>query len=121
MIISFAKQEMKMNAGYRHLPLSDVMPGMVLATELLDAQGHMLLPQGTVLTEGMLSHMPRHGITSLPVEREAMSAEQRAALQAEQRERLAYLFRKTGDSDDDWAANALRQLVTLHRLGPEAP
>ncbi|MGB9988285.1 hypothetical protein [Pseudoduganella rhizocola] len=109
-----------MNAGYRHLPLSGVKPGMVLATELLDLQGHMLLPQGTVLTEAMLSHMPRHGITSLPVEQQPMSAEELAALQAAQRERLAYLFRKTAAGEDDWAANALRQLVALHRLGPEA-
>lgn len=110
-----------MNAGYRHLPLSGVKPGMVLATELLDPQGHMLLPQGTVLTEAMLSHMPRHGISSLPVEQEPMDPEALAAMQAVQRERLAYLFRKSGEAEADWAANALRQLVTLHRLGPEAP
>jgi hypothetical protein len=109
-----------MNAGYRHLPLSGVKPGMVLATELLDLQGHMLLPQGTVLTEAMLSHMPRHGISSLPVEQEAMSAEELAAMQAARRERLAHLFRKTGDAEADWAANALRQLLTVYRIGPEA-
>ena len=53
---------------HQHLPLEQVRPGMVLSDVLLDAHGQVLLPQGAVLTENMLSLMPRHGIAMLPIQ-----------------------------------------------------
>ena len=110
-----------MTASYRHLPLAEVTPGMVLSDELLDQQGHVLLPAGAVLTEAMLARMPGHGIESLAVVGDsapdpAQSAAERAARLA----RIAVLFRRHAPDDgEDWAANALRALVTDFRVGKE--
>ncbi len=111
-----------MTASYRHLPLAEVQPGMVLSDELLDQQGQVLLPAGAVLTETMLERMPAHGIESLAVvdERPADPA-QLAAEREAQLARIAVLFRRHDPDDgEDWAANALRALVTDFRVGKEA-
>jgi hypothetical protein len=108
-----------MTASYHQLPLAQVLPGMVLSDELLDVQGHVLLPQGTVLTEAMLALMPRHGIEVLPVvsETAASDDELQATLQ-HQDQRIAHLFRKNDpDSDSDWATGLLRRFVSDFRLG----
>lgn len=110
-----------MTATYRHLPLADVQPGMVLSDELLDQQGQILLPAGTVLTEKMLERLPGHGVESLAIADDTpadpvLLAAQRAA----QLERIAVLFRRhDADNSEDWAANALRALVTDFRVGKE--
>ncbi|WP_202419689.1 hypothetical protein [Pseudoduganella guangdongensis] len=110
-----------MTATYRHLPLADVQPGMVLSDELLDQQGQVLLPAGTVLTEKMLERLPGHGVESLAIADDTpadpvLLAAQRAA----QLERIAVLFRRHDpDNSEDWAANALRALVTDFRVGKE--
>src|SRR4051812_942230 len=64
-----------MTSNYQPLNLAQVQPGMVLSDELLDVQGHVLLPQGTVLTEAMLALMPRHGISVLPILQQQVSPE----------------------------------------------
>lgn len=108
-----------MTASYQHLPVAQVQAGMILSDELLDARGHVLLPQGTVLTESMLALMPRHGIDSLPIAAaEQPSAAEQAADREQQLERIARLFRKNdADSDSDWATALLRRFVTDYRLG----
>ncbi|GAB2850630.1 hypothetical protein GCM10027277_18570 [Pseudoduganella ginsengisoli] len=108
-----------MTASYQHLPLAQVEPGMVLSDELLDVQGHILLPQGTVLTQSMLDLMPRHGITMLPIAiSEEPTEEELAAVQQRHLERLAHLFRKNDpDSDQDWATGLLFRFVKDYRLG----
>lgn len=110
-----------MTPTYRHLPLAEVTPGMVLSDELLDKQGHVLLPAGAVLTESMLARMPGHGIESLavvddtPPDPAAVAAARAAALA-----RIAVLFRRHDpDNGEDWAANALRTLITDFRIGKE--
>ncbi|MES2742385.1 MAG: hypothetical protein V4754_15755 [Pseudomonadota bacterium] len=109
-----------MTASYQHLALSHVKAGMVLSDELLDKQGHVLLPQGSVLTEAMLALMPRHGIDILPI---ALAAPAEAELQAERaghQLRLDQLFRKNdADSDADWATGLLRRYAEDYRLGRE--
>ena len=80
-----------MTAAHQHMALDQVRPGMVLSDELLDIQGHVLLPQGTVLTEAMLALMPRHGIGMLPVAIEGITAEQASAQDAHHRQRIAHL------------------------------
>lgn len=108
-----------MTASYQHLPLAQVEPGMILSDELLDVQGHVLLPQGTVLTVAMLALMPRHGIAMLPIALPAEpSDEEQAASNEHHLERLAHLFRKNDPERDlDWATALLRRFVTDFRLG----
>ena len=107
---------------HQHLPLEQVRPGMVLSDVLLDAHGQVLLPQGAVLTENMLSLMPRHGISMLPIQAPPPSPEVVAAQQAADSERLAYLFRKLDPDDpEDAATTLLRNYVTHYRLGTGEP
>jgi hypothetical protein len=110
-----------MTATYRHLPLADVQAGMVLSDELLDQQGQVLLPAGTVLTEKMLQRLPAHGVESLAVVDDTPADPVQSAAQRQaQRERIAQLFRHhAADDGEDWAANALRALVTDFRVGKE--
>ncbi|MCE3262994.1 MAG: hypothetical protein K0R43_2073 [Pseudoduganella sp.] len=110
-----------MTATYRHLPLADVQAGMVLSDELLDQQGHVLLPAGTVLTDKMLARLAAHGVESLAVVDDTPADPvQSAAERQAQRARIAHLFRRHDpDDSENWAANALRALVTDFRLGKE--
>lgn len=108
-----------MTASYHPIPLEQVQPGMVLSDELLDLQGNVLLPQGTVLTAAMLALMPRHGIQILPIAHAAeISADEAQAALAHHDQRIARLFRKNDpDDDSDWATALLRRFVTDYRLG----
>jgi hypothetical protein len=109
-----------MTGNYHQLTLAEVRPGMVLSDVLLDVQGHVLLPQGTVLTEAMLALMPRHGIAVLPIIKDEASPEQIEAKLHHHEARIAHLFRKNdADSDNDWATATLRRFVTDFRLGIE--
>lgn len=109
-----------MTASYQHLALAQVQAGMILSDELLDVQGHVLLPQGTVLTEAMIALMPRHGIAVLPVMSEGPSEAEQAAGREQYGDRINQLFRKNDpDSDADWATGLLRRFVSDFRLGRE--
>ncbi|MFA6067144.1 hypothetical protein AKG95_03835 [Janthinobacterium lividum] len=111
-----------MAVTHQHLPLEQVRPGMILSDVLLDAHGQVLLPQGAVLTENMLSLMPRHGIAMLPIQAPPPSPEVVAAQQAADSERLAYLFRKLDPDDpEDAATTLLRNYVMQYRLGTGEP
>jgi hypothetical protein len=111
-----------MTGSYRHLPLAEVQPGMVLSDELLDKQGQVLLPAGAVLTEKMLERMPGHGIASLAVVDDAPPDPVKTQAEREaQLARIAVLFRRHDPDDgEDWASQALRALVTEFRVGKEA-
>jgi hypothetical protein len=86
------------------MALAEVQPGMVLSDVLLDVQGKVLLPQGTVLTEAMLALMPRHGISVLPILQAEYTPEAIEATLHHHEARLARLFRKNdADSGSDWA------------------
>ena len=109
-----------MTAAYQQLPLAEVQPGMILSDELLDVQGQVLLPQGTVLTEAMLALMPRHGIAVLPIAGDDVPSELSEAQREHYAARIAHLFRKNDpDSDKDWATALLRRFVSDFRLGME--
>ena len=101
--------------------LAQVQPGMVLADDLLDAAGHLLLPRGTTLTAAMLASMPRHHIPALPILIPDAPAGGNPAAGAPQaaRQRLAQLFRKNEPGSDP-ATSALRHYVELYRLGSAA-
>ncbi|MBJ7311376.1 hypothetical protein ACFOLJ_13985 [Rugamonas sp. CCM 8940] len=108
-----------MTTNYQQLPLAQVLPGMSLSDELLDLQGHVLLPQGTVLSEAMIALMPRHGIAVLPIALQPVSVEEAAAERQQQLERIAHLFRRNDpEVDKDWATTLLRSHVSHFRAGP---
>lgn len=110
-----------MSAAYQHLALTEVKPGMILSDELLDQQGHVLLPKGAVLTAATIALLPSHGIDTLPVLRadgagDAPSAPDRGAVE----QRLARLFRQHDvDDDNDWATGILRRYILDYRLDRE--
>ena len=107
-----------MTGNYHQLALAQVRPGMVLSDVLLDVQGHVLLPQGTVLTEAMLALMPRHGIAILPITGEDVAPEVAQATLTRHQQRIDQLLRKNdADSDSDWATALLRRFVSDYRLG----
>ena len=107
---------------HQHLPLDQVLPGMILSDVLLDAHGQVLLPQGAVLTENMLSLMPRHGIEMLSIAAPAMSPEEQALQQKAHRARLDYLFRKYDpDNPDEAATSMLHSYVSSYRMGQGEP
>ncbi|QBE64506.1 hypothetical protein [Pseudoduganella lutea] len=87
------------------LPLAQARAGMVLAGELRDAQGQLLLPHGTTLTPAMLASLARQGVEALPV-------------RVPPRERIDYLFRKLDPaSADAWAGAELRTSLHAWRAG----
>jgi hypothetical protein len=85
------------------LPLAQVRAGMVLATDLRDKGGHVLLPAGTTLTQALLDRLAGQGIDTVPVHGDA---------------RLDYLFRRLDPtSPDAWAARALKDHLRAWRAG----
>jgi hypothetical protein len=99
--------------------LDAAQPGMVLAHELTDAHGAVLLPAHATLTAATLIALNRRGITALSIvqevdedaeERERQRQLKRAHLQ----QRLTVLFRKCGT---DGANGKLHALVERFRLG----
>lgn len=106
-----------MLSSHRFLPLSKVEVGMVLSDEVLDAQGHVLLPAGTVITANLLARLPAHGIDALPI---AVAADTASA--AVDREtvlrRTAHIFRRIDPHDPAHApSRTLRRVVEAFRLG----
>jgi hypothetical protein len=103
-----------MSDTYELVPLAQLLPGMVLADALLDAQGHVLLTEGAVLGDATIASLARHGVSAAPIARAApRGAPDPAVLQA----RLDHIFRGN-DRDDhgDWATGLLRGYVEDYRL-----
>lgn len=106
-----------MSAAYQHLAVAEIRPGMILSDELLDEQGHVLLPRGAVLTAATIALMPRHGIESVAVLTPGGAPEEPVADPAAVQQRLAYLFRKNDiDNQNDWATGILRRYVEDYRM-----
>lgn len=99
----------------RELGLDEVMPGSVLADEVLDAQGKVLLPKGSAVTEATLESLRRRDILTLPVRvATALSADQETARRERIARRLQHIFRNAGDGAP---ARELQQQVSEYRLG----
>ena len=95
------------------LPLNEVLLGMVVSDDLLDARGGLILGQGAVVTEAILLSLQRRGIEALSIVAETGSNIDREAEMARQKERLVKLFRRCGDGAAD---KMLLQYVTQYRL-----
>lgn len=100
------------------LPLAQVCPGKILAEDVLDARGNLILKQGTLLTESVLNSLRRYKIKTIAVIDEENDAAEdvvdNAATKQQIQERLAKLFRHIGD---DVATRSLRDWVGEYRLG----
>ena len=86
-----------MNTSSQDTPLEEALAGMILAADLRDDSGGMLLPAGATLSESSLKSLRRRGVEVVSVVAEAAPVDS-AALQAlrEQRlERLKVLFRRS--------------------------
>jgi uncharacterized phage protein gp47/JayE len=97
----------------RQVDLDNAADGMVLAAQVVDGQGNVLLANGTVLAAPLLNALRRRGIDSVRVVDDSVTGEQLAAERARIRARLDELFRKPHAG----AANALlREQLAAWRL-----
>jgi hypothetical protein len=104
-----------MSGRYKQVSLEQAAPGMVLAGEVCDRQGNVLLANGTALTDTLLQALARRGVDSVRVEDDALSPEQLADLRERVEQRLAHLFRNPHPG----AANALlREQISAYRMEP---
>jgi hypothetical protein len=102
-----------MVSRFKQVDLDDATAGMVLAADVLDHQGSVLLPQGAPLTEALLRSMHRRGIDSVPIVDDAVDPALVAAERARVEARLAQLFRQPGPGRAD---ALLREQLTRYRL-----
>lgn len=90
-----------MSQRHRYLPIARISAGMVLADELLDKLGHVLLPAGTKLTQNMINSMEHHDVHQLSIVIEETQEEMLDDLATKQRkrDRLNIVFRHTPYSE----------------------
>jgi hypothetical protein len=81
--------------GHQYISIKNIMPGMVLADDLMDKHGRILLPAGTSLTEKILKSIAQHQILQLSiVVSELPGKEQDRSLERQKKiDRVAQLFR----------------------------
>lgn len=83
-----------MNKHSHYLSLNKVTTGMILADDLLDKVGHILLPAGTTLSENMLHSLATHGISQLCIEKDNTPSPDELEERQDKIERIPLLFRK---------------------------
>jgi hypothetical protein len=86
-----------MDEVIERIRLDQACTGMVIAVDVTDGEGAVLLPRGAVLRETRLALLRRNNITLLNIVPQAQpdGADPRMAVL---RERVERLFRKRGDS-----------------------
>jgi hypothetical protein len=98
---------------YKEVDLDDAAAGMVLASEVLDHQGSVLLPAGAALSEQLLTSMRRRGIDSVRIVDDSVSSAELEAERERVAQRLDHLFRRP----DGGAAQAqLRAELSAYRM-----
>lgn len=107
----------------RRIPLEQATPGMVLAEDIRLADGNLLLPKATVLTEGHLANLQQRNAGEIAIEPSAQEPDsaqddarpkvEREALRETARSEVATLFRRAAT---DPINQALRQAVLEYRL-----
>lgn len=97
------------------IPLEAALPGMALASPVLDAGGSVLLPRGATLDEAVLASLRRREIAEVCVELPEPPPDQavRELMRAAVEQRLRHLFRTAGDGP---ASRSLYQAVLDYRL-----
>lgn len=103
-----------MNQLHQYLTLDHARAGMVLADEVLDKQGHVLLPAGTTLTKQLIHSLENHGIqqVSITVTQSEEQIQQEQAYHQKKLDRLATIFRHCPDNP---ASLELRSCIEKYR------
>lgn len=110
-----------MHPTHRFVPLEKVEAGMVLSDEVLDRQGHVLLPAGATVTADLIARLHAHGVSALPI-MFATSATEEPIDRDAVLQRIAHVFRNIDPDDPAHApARALRRAVETYRLGEALP
>lgn len=107
-----------MSDQHHYLPITKIQPGMILANDLLDKQGQILLPVGVTITKQMLASLLLHDIHQLSVMKAEIDSTPFSETQSEDiQQRLDIIFRH-GPFED--TRNSLARLITKYRLGDTA-
>jgi hypothetical protein len=101
---------------HRQLPLAELRPDMVLSDDLLDLQGQILLPKGSVLTQHAIESLRRHEVVAVPIVVGELTPEEIAARRQHAEQRLGRLFRQPGRTEADLL---LQRYIRRFRLGEE--
>ncbi|MFZ6726373.1 hypothetical protein ACO0K2_12855 [Undibacterium sp. MH2W] len=101
-----------MSKHSHYLPLANVTEGMMLAEDLLDKVGHILLPAGTQLTASMLQSIGHHHILQLCVQMDDADA---LEVKKEQQEKLARVERLFRTQENQEPAKTLKQYLVHYR------
>ena len=105
-----------MGRKHLYLPLSKVSAGMMLSDEILDKQGHALLPAGALLNDNMITSIANHDIHHLSVFAEENPTQEAddELLRQKHIARLDVLFRH---QPYEGATNELFQIIKKYRMG----
>lgn len=96
------------------VPLAEAVEGMVLATDVCDEGGQVLLSEKTGLTAARIASLAKRGVGVVQIEEEkTMTEEEVEALRTEVRERVERVFRHAGD---DAVMMRLKEVVQAYRL-----
>ncbi len=84
-----------MDNRHQYLSIKNIKPGMILADDLMDKHGRILLPAGTSLTDKILKSITQHHILQLSILVSELPGEvQDQALERQKKiDRLEQLFR----------------------------
>lgn len=102
------------------IALDQATPGMILATEVRQKSGGVLLQSGITLTENHLASLLQRDVTEITIEApqdasetSALSPEKRKALQKAIKQEVQHRFRRSGT---DATTQALLRTVLEYRL-----
>lgn len=98
----------------KDVEVDHAVAGMVLAAPVLDAQGGILLPNGTSLTDSILASLRRREIDTLVVVDDNISKEELEAERERMRARLERLFRRC---QAQGGCGPLRRSIEEYRMG----
>ena len=101
---------------HQQIPLAAAASGMTLSDAVLDTKGNVLLPKGTLLTDGMLASLLRHQIATVVVIGGEVSAEEDSAERERRVARLEYLFRASDSTAPGLPASTATNDLHQHIL-----
>lgn len=98
----------------QHIELKQASPGMTLAQDLLDIEGHCLITTGTLLTENKLACLRCRGIRNLVVwGAEALSSQEIATRRSAAQTQLNRRFQQV---EQEPTMQELKAMLLAHRL-----
>ncbi|MDZ4201049.1 MAG: hypothetical protein U1C96_02770 [Gallionella sp.] len=98
----------------KSLPIGLAEPGMVVAREVRNADGQVLLQTGTTLSESSMSALLRRNVGHISIfQEDTRSAEELQAERARVVERINHLF---GNVPQDGTMGMLRQAILEYRM-----